>query len=314
MNFAILGLGSIGLRHAKNILSLGHAVVGFDPNEERRRALVDIGGDAVDDRLHAIKTSDAVLIATPSEYHIADLADAIGENKHVFVEKPLGHKMADLRDLLGQADAKKLKVFAGMNLRLHPAVRQCRTFIEDGTLVDVLWVRAIVSSYLPNWRPHQNYQDGYAAKKNSGGIILDAIHEIDLVSYMFGLPSLKYATSRNSGFLDIQSEDIADILLQHDQQFISNIHMDYVTRPARRYVEIACESGFFVIELLERDFKQFDVNNQIIHHERYTTEWNDDYKAEIQSFIDVIDGKDVDYCDGYEALDILELSLKARDV
>lgn len=313
MDIAVLGLGSIGLRHAKNVLACGHGVIGVDPSAERRQSLVDAGGRTATDREEAISAADAVLIATPSEFHIDDLAAAIDAGKHVFMEKPLGHRIEGLRDILDRAAAKGLHIFAGMNLRVHPAVLKFHEMAQAGSVGDVLWVRAIVSSYLPSWRPHQNYRQGYAAKSGSGGIVLDAIHEIDLVSYLFGLPSLRAAVSRTSGVLEIASEDVADILLQHEAGFVSNIHMDYVTQPARRYLEVACTNGLFVLDLLARTFKHYDVDNAAVAHETFETDWNDDYSLEIRNFVDVVDGKDVDYCDGYEALKILDLALQARD-
>ncbi len=40
MKIAVLGLGSIGLRHGANLLALGRDVIGYDPDPARRALLL----------------------------------------------------------------------------------------------------------------------------------------------------------------------------------------------------------------------------------------------------------------------------------
>ena len=58
------GLGSIGMRHARNLIRLGHDVVGYDPDMDRVEMLRATGG-----RLDWPQQIDGVVIATPTKIH-----------------------------------------------------------------------------------------------------------------------------------------------------------------------------------------------------------------------------------------------------
>lgn len=69
MKVAILGLGSIGRRHARCFLAAGaEEVIGFDPTEERRNQFTDeIGAEAYGDQDQVLDMRpDLVLLASPN--------------------------------------------------------------------------------------------------------------------------------------------------------------------------------------------------------------------------------------------------------
>ena len=252
MIVAVVGLGSIGLRHATNVLALGHQVIGFDPAPEGRESLERIGGQSVDDIDAAMAACSAAIISSPNALHIQNMQQAIAANCHVLVEKPLGHTDDGLEDLLGDAEKKGLVVFAALNQRFNPAVAAAHELLGEGALGQVLWSRLICSSYLPDWRPHQDYRLGYAADPKTGGVLFDIIHEFDLANFLLGPASVVAAAAVNTGSLDIAAEDCADAVLQHHNGGQTSIHVDYVTRPAKRHIEIAGTDGFLSVDVRAR--------------------------------------------------------------
>ena len=92
----VIGLGSIGSRHARNLRGMGVSVTGFDPDIQRRATATASGITTFPDRESALAVADAAIIASPTPCHIDDLAAAIEANCHALVEKPLGHR-SDLR-------------------------------------------------------------------------------------------------------------------------------------------------------------------------------------------------------------------------
>ena len=212
MAVAVLGLGSIGLRHARNLLTLEQTVVGFDPAPDRRAALVEAGGTAVETRDAAIEAAAAVVVASPNAHHLEDMAAAVDAGCHVFVEKPLAHTVDGVKGVLERAARADRVVFAGLNQRFNPAVREARALIADGRLGSVLWGRFLTALYLPDWRPWQDHRKGYAADPATGGVIFDAVHEFDLAHHLLGRARTLAATARSSGSLEIPSDDVADIL------------------------------------------------------------------------------------------------------
>lgn len=82
---------------------------------------------------------EAIVIATPQEFHrqIAEAAFAL--NKPVFCEKPLGASLADSRAMVKAADGQIS--MTGFNYIRTPASQFARKLIADGAIGDVTWFR-----------------------------------------------------------------------------------------------------------------------------------------------------------------------------
>lgn len=312
MKVAVLGLGSIGLRHAKHALALGADVVGYDPGQSQREAFRQSGGRAVDSREAAISEVDAVVIATPNEHHLEDLRMAVEAGCHAFVEKPIAHTLAGLAAILDEAESRNRCVSVGFNLRIHPTVIAARQILAHAGLGTLLWARLVCASYLPDWRPSQDYRKGYAASPMSGGMLFDISHEFDLARYLLGPAEVVACASRRTGILEIESEDCSDVILRHASGVQSTMHLDYTTRPPLRVTEIVGSEGMVRLDLQRRRFQHIGTDGRILEEESYATSFNDDYAAEMKSFFACCRGRERPACDGRDALETLALVVQAR--
>lgn len=307
----VLGLGSIGLRHSKNLLGMGVQVVGFDPDESRRQLLAKAGGRPTSDRKDAFAT-DAIVIATPHVQHGADLAEAIEADRDVFIEKPLSHSEEGLDAILSDADARQRVVYMGFQLRHHPCVQAAERILLSGALGTILWGRFLYSGYLPSWRPHQDHRQGYAADPGTGGVILDVIHEIDLALHLLGPGETAAAQARSSGTIGIAAEDIAALIIRHENGPLSEIHLDFATRPARRTFEIAGCEGTLHADLIARRLRRMGNDGKVGEDETFPGSMDDDYIKEMKGFLDCVSGKSSPPCGGRQGLEVLRHALKAR--
>lgn len=312
LTLGIIGLGSIGLRHAGNALALGCRVIGFDPDAVRRSALQDIGGQPVTARCEIFDGSDAVVICSPNAMHRDDMMSAIAAGRHVMVEKPLAHKTDGLDELLATAAGNGLVVFAALNLRFNPAVALARSLLRQGSLGRPLWARFLASSYLPSWRPQQDYRQNYAANPVSGGVLFDLVHEFDLANFLLGPAETAFATARTTGELELNSEDCADVILRHDGGVVSNLHLDYVTRPPRRTIDVACSQGLLKIDVRNRSITLWDVDDRVVREEAWSQGAAEEYRDEMKQFIDCVNGDGEPLCGGTEALQVLRQVIAAR--
>lgn len=318
MIVGILGLGSIGSRHAVNLSGLGRRTIAFDPNPERRRAMVQKNADKAmpceiaTSREDAINNADAVVIASPNRFHLSDLRDIIRAGRHAFVEKPLSHADTGVDEIIAEADRSNLTVFAGFNLRFNPAIVCAKAMLAEDALGTPYWGRFLCGSYLPNWRQDADYRKGYAADPKTGGVIFDIIHEFDLATHLLGPATTVAAEARNTGQLEIESEDCADIVLKHESGVHSNIHIDYITRPSRRRAEIAASEGLLEIDVAGRSLKLFDHDNNVSFERTWQSTPNDEYIAEMKQFLACIENGEKPCCDGKEALKVLQQVLTAR--
>lgn len=312
MILGVLGLGSIGLRHARGLIESGLAVQGFDPSADGRAALVELGGVAVESRDAALDGADGVIIATPPAQHIEDLKCAVEAGRHVFVEKPIGHRLDGLDDILRTADAGNVHVFAGLNLRFHPVIKAAVSHLHEGRLGELLWARLLAASYLPDWRPGQDYRRGYAADAASGGALFDFIHEFDLAVHLLGPARVTAAAARRTGILDMPSEDCADAVLEHASSMHSTIHVDYVTRPRRRRIEIAGDEGIMDLDLEAFRLVVLDGEGTETTNETFARDPDGMYGEEMSAFLDSLRDDTEPTCDGWQALDVLGLVIEAR--
>ena len=310
MKIGILGLGSIGSRHATNLISQNIKVIGWDINEESRKNFNKLGGNLAISYEEFFERIDSIIISTPNANHYEDFKLAVKKGLHIFIEKPFAHTEKNIDKLLKIQDQNNKIVFAGLNLRFHPAVQFAKEKITDMGIP--IWARFVASSYLPDWRPGKDYQSNYAADKKTGGVIFDFIHEFDLACHILGSAKVVSSISSSSNLIDIESDDCADIVLEHLNGQRSSIHVDYLTRPAFRNSDIVCEKGRINIDIKNRIIKIFDNKNKIIENKTYESSINDDYKKEILSFLECIKGKEKPLCNGWEALEVLKIVLAAR--
>ena len=309
---AVLGLGSIGMRHARNLAAHGVQVFGYDPDPERRASLASMGQESADTRDEAIGKTDAVIIASPTQYHLEDLKAVVSAGRHALVEKPLAHTDAGLAAILAEAQGKSLNIVVGHNLRHHPAVIAAREIIADGALGTPTWSRMHFSSWLPDWRPGTDYRKGYAADPKTGGVMFDLSHEFDLAVFLLGPASVSAAVARNTGLLEIASEDCADILLAHESGVCSSLHLDYASHARRRVAEVGGGNGRLSIDLDARHLTQFNGKNGCIRDETFTGDYGTDYAVEIASFLACVRGEAEPVCPASEAMCVLNLVLNAR--
>ena len=67
---AFVGLGSMGLGMARNLLRHGHKVVGVDPSEAARTAFAAAGGTIATAPADAAKTADVVIVAVVNDKQV----------------------------------------------------------------------------------------------------------------------------------------------------------------------------------------------------------------------------------------------------
>ena len=319
IRFLVIGCGSIGKRHISNLLSLEEKnVLAFDVRPDRRQEVrARLGIEVLDDLEAAWRTHpDAAVITAPTSMHLP-LAIAAAENGcHMLIEKPISHSMDGIEDLLSMVERKNLITLVGCNMRFHPGLKQIKKMIENKAIGKIIAARVEFGQYLPDWHPWEDYRYGYSARQElGGGIILDAIHELDYIRWMLGeIASVACIAGRISN-LEIDTEDTAAILLRFVNGAIGEIHMDYVQRTYSRTCHIIGEGG-----TIRWDYKTGTVNlywseNQDSQSYHTPPDWepNDMYVEELRHFLTCLRKEEKPCLDVYQAARVLQLALAAKE-
>ncbi len=311
IKLGVIGLGSIGLRHARNGLSAGADVLGFDPDARRGDLLTQAGGFLAPAEDFIFETCDAVVVCSPNRFHFDHMSRAIDAGLHVLVEKPLSHKLDGVTDVLDKADEKGLIAGAAMNLRFHPTSLAAKRVLQSGVYGAPLWARLTMSSYLPDWRPHQDYRQGYTADQSTGGVLFDMVHEPDLAAFLLGPFTVVAASAVRTGLLDMPSEDCADLILDHAGVH-SAVHVDYASTQKRRFFEIQCVQGFIYGDLNLRKLIVYGGDGKIAHEESFPGSYDDDYIEEMHAFLGAVSGRGAYPCPARDAFGVLTGVIQAR--
>jgi predicted dehydrogenase len=241
----IIGFGSIGKRHARNIRRLQpHAALtvlrrsdAIDPDEA---ALGVTRTTSLDEALR--EKPQFAVVANPSSRHAEVLLPLLQAGVACYIEKPVVTNAADvgrLRALLHSASPVPV-TFAGCNLRFLPSLAKLRALLAAGKIGRPVRASLQVGQWLPDWRPHQDYRRSYSADAaEGGGVMLDLIHEIDVARWLFGEFDQVKAVAGKFSMLEINAEDSACILLAKAESGpLTAINLDYVSRRRVRRYEI----------------------------------------------------------------------------
>lgn len=243
MKALVIGCGSIGQRHAVN--AARHATVAvhdLDPARAQTAATA-AGAQAFGDLAVALAWQpDVAIVATPHRHHLSAATAAIRAGAHVLIEKPLADTTAGVDAFLAEAAQRKRRAWVVCNMRFHPGVAALRRHLPR--IGRVLYARAHYGNYLPSMRPGRDYRELYAARRvDGGGVILDAIHELDYLTWLLGdIEAVQCAAARLSA-LDIDVEDYATLALTHAGGARSTVTLDYLRQRKSRGCELIGEQG-----------------------------------------------------------------------
>ena len=317
MKFLVIGCGSIGRRHIKNLIDINAGeVIAADINQEYSKWVNEnLKVKTYNDAKKALTSEnpDAVLICTHPSSHIKLAMLAAENNAHVFIEKPISNSLDGIGDLLKEIKRGNLKSMVGYNLRFNKGLQKIKKIIENETLGKTLYSRIIFGQYLPEWRPWQDYRESYTARKEmGGGIILDGSHEVDYALWLFGKVKSLVAISDKVSNLEVNVEDTSEIILQFENGVIANIHADFVRRDKRRVCEIAFEKGTVILDFISGEFRTYDAETKEWKSETINEDSNEMYVSEMRQFIEEIKNNAKSVSTIEEAMETLRICLEIK--
>lgn len=341
LKILVIGCGSIGRRHIRLLKEMGVRVAGIDTvREQSLQVSVEFGivtytdPDASKAIQYALTHCydddgedsrwDGAIIATPNHLHADPTIAALAAGCGVLVEKPIAtipeaaHCMIAASEVnLESVKPEPKPLLVGYCLRYHPGLRRLKKLLDQGAIGTVRHASIHFGSYLPDWRPGFDYRQGYAARRETGGgILMDASHELDYACWLFGEPISVMAQVQNTGALEIETEDVADLVVRFESGVQANIHLDYLDEIYNRGIRIIGDNG-----TITWDFTENIVHHYSIHfngHTQYRESCvpDDLYRAELQHFLSCIRGEEqplVTGADGIRALRLVEAARRSSE-
>jgi predicted dehydrogenase len=287
VKIVFFGLGSIGSRHARILLEeYAHDVFAFRSHRANRE---------VDDDLAKIKEvhtwneveeikPDVAFITNPTFLHIETAMKCASLGIKLFIEKPVDCTTRNLDALLEEVRKRQLVTYVAYNLRFHPVISFLREYVQSKRISHVSIYN---SSYLPNWRPGQDYTKSYSvSKEKGGGVILELSHEFDYIEYLFGsVESIDGVFDKVSDIAG-DCEDFLDAAINTERTYV-NLHLNFCSFLTERTIKIDCDEQFISADLINGEVRFITVQSEAV--EKYEADRNETFRKQIRYFFDNVD-------------------------
>lgn len=202
---------------------------------------------------------DLVDVCTPPYVHAAISIDALRAGKNVVCEKPMAASLEECDAMLRARDesGKLLSVIA--QNRFRRPIRDLKAVLDSGLAGAVRHVQ--VDSFW--WRGHCYYDLWWRGtwEKEGGGCTLNhAVHHIDMLCWMMGLPEKVTAVLANVAHDNAEVEDLSAAILQYpgalgqltasvvhhgeEQSLVFQCEKARISAPFRCYASVSKPNGF----------------------------------------------------------------------
>lgn len=270
----VIGCGSIGQRHIRNLRTLG--VTDIVALRTRQGACQELD-PALEVKEIAdwsqLPEADVAIVSNPTSLHLETIERCLPHVRGVFIEKPLAASLEGVAELLQEIKQRRVVSFVGYNLQFHPAVKALQKFLADDAVRKPLLFQCQVGQWIEDWHPNEDYRNAYFARRDlGGGVLLTLIHEIHLAMELLGAAEKVACLLPAYEALAVDVETIADVMISHSSNAVSQIHLDMIQRPAHRRGVISCERGSISYDLMA------DPNYNV----------NDAYVEEMETFLNYV--------------------------
>ena len=284
MKVLFTAAGSIGSRHIKNLTDIcneRNIPIEIDVLRKTNRVLPDEIGKLVHEELRdrqPIGYYDIGFITSETKAHYDEIRSVGMHCQHLFIEKPVFDNI--------EYDVKDIQPPDGSVYYVACPIRFSRYFVEIKKQVDfneVYSARMIFSSYMPNWQKGRDYRKSFRCFiERGGGVDIDSLHEIDMMTALFGLPKTVLQISGKYSNLDMEACDLSTSVFAYNDKVVE-MHLDYFGRVNNRRTELFCRDDVITIDYNERSvIKQVeDVKESYGADDQF-------YQDEMRYFLDLI--------------------------
>ena len=258
LKIGVIGLGNMGSEHCRLLRSNQAQEVELacvaDLRESRREWARETLPESVrvyEDGLALIAAGDcdAVIVAVPHYQHPELTIAALDAGLHVLCEKPVAVYTAQVPPVLEAAE-RSGKTFALMfNQRTNCIYRRLKEIIVSGEMGPI----KRMSWTITDWYRSQAYYDSGSWRATwageGGGVLLNQCpHQLDLLQWLFGMPSTVRAFCHEGKWHDIEVEDDVTAYLAFPGGYTGVFIASTGDLPGTNRLEVSFDQGRIVCE------------------------------------------------------------------
>jgi len=228
LRLAVVGAGQAWAPHLQSIQDLASEVTlarVVARSAGKLAALSLPAGTVASTRLEDILEDagiTAVLVLTPPNTHLEIVAQLARAGKHVLVEKPLDVSLEKAQRMVDICEQSGVKLAVMLQHRMRAASLALARLIGEGALGELLSASASIRW----WRPQTYYDEpgrGTLARDGGGVLMTQAIHNLDLMLSLTGMPDRVMAMAGTSAAHRMECEDTVSAVLHYPNGAIGSI-------------------------------------------------------------------------------------------
>ena len=304
INIAQLGCGYWGPNLLRNLFANPGCDVKWvvETSEDRQKYVQNLyPAVKITDDIRKVLTDyeiDAVVIATPAEYHYSLTIDSLKAGKHVLVEKPMAMNVEGVKEIGALAKENDLVAMVGHTFIYNAAVRYVKELIDSGKLGDIRYI--------------------YSQRVNLGRIRSDvdalwnlAPHDISIIQYWLNEPEPISVSRNGMAYVQEGVDDVVFMNIEYPDNVLANIHVSWLDpHKIRRMTVVGSEKMVVYDDIAENkvaiydkgidrmavlgEHMDFDDPSTFAFNHRSgdvvlpKIKWQEPLKVEIEHFVDCI--------------------------
>ena len=288
VNVGVIGVGAMGENHVRVYHKMEEANL-IAVSDVSERALKKIekkyGAKGYTEYVDLLQNPDieVVSVCVPTTFHHAVVMEAIKHKKHILVEKPIAFTLNEAEEMISAAKEAGVILSTGHVERFNPAVQKAKELIDDGVIGD------IVSAFAKRVGP-------LPPRIKDVGVSIDlAIHDLDIMNYLFEENVTQVYGTMNSSFDDSEFEDHAEIMVSFENESTGIIEVNWLTPYKRRELELTGTAGIISVDYIKQSIEvygKFAQDIQIKHEEPLKCELKSFLKTVVEEKEPIITGED----------------------
>ena len=300
INVGVVGVGAMGENHVRVYHKMEEAnLVAVSDVSERALKKIEkkYGAKGFTEYSDLLENPEieVVSVCVPTTFHHAVVMEAIKNGKHVLVEKPIAFTVQEAEEMIAAAKEAGVMLATGHVERFNPAVQKAKELIDDGVIGDVVSAFAKRVGPLP-------------PRIKDVGVSIDlAIHDLDIMNYLFEEDVTQVYGSMNCSFDDSEFEDHAEIMVNFNNEATGIIEVNWLTPYKRRELELTGTAGIISVDYIKQSIEvygKFAQDIQIKHEEPL--------KSELKSFLNAVMNGEEPEITGEDGLKALKMVIAAN--
>jgi predicted dehydrogenase len=314
---AVIGVGSMGRNHVRVYQEMPETdlVAIVDQDRVRAERVAQVYNIPVYTDLHQMvqkERPEAVSVAVPTRAHFPVAKALLESGCHVLVEKPITRTLAEAQALIQIAEAEGRKLVVGHIERFNPAVTELKRRLEVGELGRIFQI-------------HARRLGPFPARIQDVGVVMDlATHDLDIMRYVVGNPvSRIFAETKRE--VHAHCEDLFIGVLCFEDTTLGLLEINWLTPTKIRKLYVTGERGMFQVNYITQDLCFFEnaaasdgnwSTLDLLHgvsqgaEVHFPIQKKEPLRAELESFIAYVQGKEAQVVDAHEAAETLALAIQ----